>query len=105
MGTSAQRLEKVAVVIPTRDRWPLLQVAIDCALHQQDVAVQVMVVDDGSVDSTPRELAAPGRFSDVSAAGEANDRAVVVHVAGGRFDWQRISGRTSADRMQRVRHD
>src|SRR5438105_5641518 len=77
VGTSAQRLEKVAVVIPTRDRWPLLQVAIDCALHQQDVAVQVMVVDDGSVDSTPRELAAPGRFSDVSAAGEANDRAAL----------------------------
>ena len=48
----------VAVVIPTRDRWPLLRTAVASALAQEDVDAQVVVVDDGSVDETARELEA-----------------------------------------------
>lgn len=55
-GTRSQRSEDVAVVIPTRDRWPLLRIALAGALAQEDVNVHVVVVDDGSVDSTAREF-------------------------------------------------
>jgi hypothetical protein len=48
----------VAVVIPTRDRWPLLRTAVASALAQEDVDAQVVVVDDGSVDETAGELEA-----------------------------------------------
>jgi glycosyltransferase involved in cell wall biosynthesis len=53
-----QGLDEIAVVIPSRDRWPLLRTAIAGALAQQDVDVQVIVVDDGSTDQTAAELAA-----------------------------------------------
>jgi glycosyltransferase involved in cell wall biosynthesis len=53
-----QGLDEIAVVIPSRDRWPLLRTAIAGALAQEDVDVQVIVVDDGSTDRTPAELAA-----------------------------------------------
>jgi glycosyltransferase involved in cell wall biosynthesis len=56
--TVREALDEVAVVIPSRDRWPLLRTAIATALAQEDVAVQVIVVDDGSTDPTPAELAA-----------------------------------------------
>ena len=39
---------EVTVVIPTRDRWPLLLRAVSIVLAQRDVAVRVVVVDDGS---------------------------------------------------------
>lgn len=48
----------VAVVIPTRDRWPLLRTAVASALAQEDVDAQVVVVDDGSADETAGELEA-----------------------------------------------
>jgi glycosyltransferase involved in cell wall biosynthesis len=48
----------VAVVIPTRDRWPLLRTAVAGALAQEDVDAQVVVVDDGSVDETAGALEA-----------------------------------------------
>jgi glycosyltransferase involved in cell wall biosynthesis len=51
-------LDEVAVIIPSRDRWPLLRTAMATALAQEDVAVEVIVVDDGSTDPTPAELAA-----------------------------------------------
>jgi glycosyltransferase involved in cell wall biosynthesis len=51
-------LDEVAVVIPSRDRWPLLRTALATALAQEDVGVQAIVVDDGSTDVTPAELAA-----------------------------------------------
>jgi glycosyltransferase involved in cell wall biosynthesis len=48
---------RVAVVIPSRNRWPLLRTAIAGALAQRDVEVEVVVVDDGSTDQTVDELA------------------------------------------------
>jgi glycosyltransferase involved in cell wall biosynthesis len=50
--------DEVAVVIPSRNRWPLLRTAIASALAQERVDVHVLVVDDGSTDLTPSELAA-----------------------------------------------
>jgi glycosyltransferase involved in cell wall biosynthesis len=47
----------VTVVIPTRDRWPLLRRALDSALAQVAVELEVVVVDDGSTDETPARLA------------------------------------------------
>lgn len=53
---SGQR--EVTVVIPTRNRWPLLSAhALPSALSQELVDVEVIVVDDGSTDDTPAELA------------------------------------------------
>jgi glycosyltransferase involved in cell wall biosynthesis len=49
---------EVSVVIPTRDRWPLLSTTLWGALAQQGVEHEVIVVDDGSGDETPHRLAA-----------------------------------------------
>jgi glycosyltransferase involved in cell wall biosynthesis len=47
----------VTVVIPTRDRWPLLsRTALRSALGQRHVEHEVVVVDDGSVDGTAERL-------------------------------------------------
>ncbi len=44
----------VTVVIPTRNRWSLLsRRALRGALLQEDIAHEVIVVDDGSTDETP----------------------------------------------------
>jgi glycosyltransferase involved in cell wall biosynthesis len=48
---------EVTIVIPTRDRACLLPVAVSAALAQEDVEVEVIVVDDGSTDDTPKVLA------------------------------------------------
>jgi glycosyltransferase involved in cell wall biosynthesis len=50
----------VTVVIPTKDRWRLLQRALASALTQVDVAIEVVVVDDGSMDGTSRHLTTLG---------------------------------------------
>jgi Glycosyl transferase family 2 len=47
----------VSVVVPTRNRWPLLSsAALPSALGQEDVGIEVIVVDDGSDDETPERL-------------------------------------------------
>lgn len=47
----------VSVVIPTRSRWHLLSTAaLPSALEQEDVALEVIVVDDGSQDETSLRL-------------------------------------------------
>ena len=47
----------VSVVIPTRSRWHLLSTAaLPSALEQDDVALEVIVVDDGSQDETSVRL-------------------------------------------------
>jgi GT2 family glycosyltransferase len=48
----------VSIIVPTRDRWPLLsRNALSAALGQRDVEFELLVVDDGSSDQTPAELA------------------------------------------------
>ena len=50
---------QVSVVIPTRNRWRLLRDhALACALAQEDVAFEIIVVDDASTDETPQRLSA-----------------------------------------------
>jgi len=56
-SVSAEREPVVTVVIPTRDRWPLLQRALASTLAQEDVDLEVIVVNDGSQDATDTELA------------------------------------------------
>jgi glycosyltransferase involved in cell wall biosynthesis len=52
------RAPEVTVVIPTRSRWDLLSTAaLPSALGQDDVELEVVVVDDGSVDATAEGLA------------------------------------------------
>jgi glycosyltransferase involved in cell wall biosynthesis len=46
---------QVTVVIPTRNRWPMLSRALQTALAQ-DVALEVVIVDDASEDETALRL-------------------------------------------------
>lgn len=48
----------VTVVIPTRDRRPLLAMALRSVLGQRDVDLDCVVVDDGSTDGTAQMVAA-----------------------------------------------
>ena len=61
----------VSVVIPTRDREPLLRTAVASALAQHGVTVQVVVIDDGSV--RPVEL---GGWAGVTVARHPTPRGV-----------------------------
>ena len=47
---------QVSVVIPTRNRARYIRGAVDTALRQEDVEVEVIVVDDASDDETPEIL-------------------------------------------------
>jgi glycosyltransferase involved in cell wall biosynthesis len=49
----AVTLPDVSVVIPTRGRWQFLPRAVQTALAQHDVTVEVIVADDGSHQSAP----------------------------------------------------
>ena len=46
----------VSVVIPTFNRWPLVQEAVNSVLSQQLHDLEVLVVDDGSTDGTADRL-------------------------------------------------
>lgn len=46
----------VSVIIPTYNRWPMVREAVDSALAQSCPAIELLVVDDGSEDSTASEL-------------------------------------------------
>jgi glycosyltransferase involved in cell wall biosynthesis len=63
---------EISVVIPTRNRWSLLERAIRSALAQRDVALEVLIVDDGSTDG-----------SDERAEAVADERVRVVRQAHG----------------------
>jgi glycosyltransferase involved in cell wall biosynthesis len=49
---------EVSVVIPTRNRSELLPTVLAAVLGQEDVALEAIVIDDGSTDDTPALLAA-----------------------------------------------
>jgi glycosyltransferase involved in cell wall biosynthesis len=52
---------EVTVVIPTRDRWPILSAcALPSALSQAAVDLEVIVVDDGSREKTAEQIRPPG---------------------------------------------
>jgi glycosyltransferase involved in cell wall biosynthesis len=46
-------MTEVSIVIPTRDRWSLLERTVRSVLSQADITVDVIVVDDGSVSAPP----------------------------------------------------
>jgi glycosyltransferase involved in cell wall biosynthesis len=50
----------VSVVVPTRNRSALLAMTLRSVLHQQNVELEVIVVDEASTDDTPAMLAALG---------------------------------------------
>ena len=58
-GVSVDGDPAVSVVIPTRDRWDRLARTLRSALHQVGVAVEVIVVDDGSRTPFPSSLEHP----------------------------------------------
>ncbi len=45
-------LAKVAVIIPTYNRWPVVKAAIDSVLNQSYTNVECVLVDDGSTDGS-----------------------------------------------------
>jgi hypothetical protein len=50
---------EVTIVIPTRNRWPILSTsALSSALEQEGVDYEVIVIDEGSTDVTSEALAA-----------------------------------------------
>jgi glycosyltransferase involved in cell wall biosynthesis len=51
---------EVSIVIPTKDRWHLLERTLGSALRQEGVRVEVIVVDDGGSDGTLDRLTALG---------------------------------------------
>jgi glycosyltransferase involved in cell wall biosynthesis len=48
---------EVTVVIPTRDRWPLLEVGLPGVLRQEAAELEVVIVDDGSAQPAPVGIA------------------------------------------------
>jgi glycosyltransferase involved in cell wall biosynthesis len=51
-------MPEVSVIIPTRNRWAMFsRSALPTALAQREVDMEVVVVDDGSTDETPEQLA------------------------------------------------
>lgn len=57
--TARHRGPEVTVVIPTRDRWPLLERALASVLAQRTVDLEAIVVNDGSASTMPQRLVTP----------------------------------------------
>ena len=53
----------VSVIMPTRDRWPLVLESIDSVLLQDDPRWELILVDDGSTDGTADHLEGDERTS------------------------------------------
>jgi glycosyltransferase involved in cell wall biosynthesis len=53
-------LGRISVVVPTRNRSALLTMTLRSVLHQQDVELDVIVVDEGSTDDTAAVLSRLG---------------------------------------------
>jgi glycosyltransferase involved in cell wall biosynthesis len=79
----------VTVVIPTRNRLPLLRQALASALAQTGVDIEVVVVDDGSTDGTNAYLQAlrDPRLQVVDGAGGGVSRARNAGLAAARNEW------------------
>lgn len=54
------RMPSVSVVIPTRNRWSWVADAVASAHAQRDVQLDVVVIDDSSDATVPKDLAASG---------------------------------------------
>ena len=78
----------VSVVIPTRNRAEYVREAVASALGQSHPAVEVVVVDDGSTDTTPEVLS--------SVAGKDNRLRVIRHAEGGGAPRARNAGARAA---------
>jgi glycosyltransferase involved in cell wall biosynthesis len=86
---------KVTIGIPTRNRAALLERALQSALAQEGVEVEVVVSDNASTDGTPAlceaMAAADGRLKvlrhDVDIGAERNFRSVLDAASGSRFMW------------------
>jgi glycosyltransferase involved in cell wall biosynthesis len=47
---------RVSVIIPTFNRWPMVQDAVESVLNQHPQTYELIVVDDGSTDGTAQRL-------------------------------------------------
>src|SRR4051794_2768366 len=86
--SSGARVPTVSVVIPTRDRWAAAHRAVQCALQQRDVDVDVIVVDDGSSDVPSGWFSSDPRMSLIrrpKSGGMAAARNAGLELASGRW--------------------
>ena len=80
----------VSVVIPTKDRWRLLERTLRSALRQEDVLFEVIVVDDGGTDGTAQRVAALGDARVAVIRNSTNGGAAAarnIGIEGARGEW------------------
>jgi len=46
----------VSVIVPTFNRWPMLQIAIESVLFQSYKNIELIIIDDGSTDQTSKNI-------------------------------------------------